>query len=252
MRPHLLLLGGTTEARLVAERLAARDDLDVTLSLAGRTQSPLAMPVPVRVGGFGGAEGLEAWLREHRVAALLDATHPYAARISAHAALAARRARVPLLCLARPAWAPEPGDDWRPVADVAAACVALGTAPRRVFLALGRQEVAGFAAAPQHRYLIRSVDPITPPPPMPEVTAITARGPFTLADEALLLDTHRIEVIVCKNSGGTASHAKLLAARARGLPVLMLQRPAPPEAPQVATVAAALEWLSHALKLRGV
>lgn len=236
----------------MAERLAARDDLDVTLSLAGRTQSPAALPVPVRVGGFGGAEGLEAWLREHRVAALLDATHPYAARISAHAALAASRAGVPLLCLARPAWVPEAGDDWRPVADVDAARVALGEAPRRVFLALGRQEVAGFAMAPWHRYLIRSVDPIIPPPPMPDVTAITARGPFSLADEESLLDTHRIEMIVCKNSGGTASHAKLLAARARGLPVLMLRRPTPPDAPQVTNVQDALDWLSHALKLRGV
>ncbi len=252
MRPHLLLLGGTTEARLLAEALAGRGDLDVTLSLAGRTQHPLAMPVPVRVGGFGGAEGLEAWLREYRVAALLDATHPYAARISANAALAARRAGVPLLCLARPAWVPEAGDDWRPVADVAAACAALGAAPRRVFLALGRQEVAGFASAPQHRYLIRSVDPITPPPPMPDVTCLTARGPFTLEDEARLLDAHGIEIIVCKNSGGTASHAKLVAARARGLPVLMLRRPDMPDAPCVTNVRAALDWLAHALNLRGV
>jgi len=224
----------------------------VTLSLAGRTQRPLAMPVPVRVGGFGGAEGLEAWLRDQRVAALLDATHPYAARISANAAMAARRAGVPLLVLARPAWEPGAGDDWRQVADVAAACAALGAAPRRVFLALGRQEVAGFAAAPQHRYLIRSVDPVTPPPPMPDVTCLTARGPFALENEERLLDAHRIEVIVCKNSGGTASRAKLLAARARRLPVLMLQRPPPPEAPSVASVAAALDWLVHALHLRGV
>lgn len=224
----------------------------MTLSLAGRTQSPVAMPVPVRVGGFGGAEGLEAWLRDHRVAALLDATHPYAARISANAAVAARRAGVPLLALARPAWVPEPGDDWRPVADVAAACAALGAEPRRVFLALGRQEVAGFADAPQHRYVIRSVDPIIPPPPLPYATCLTARGPFTLEDEARLLDAHRIEAIICKNSGGTASFGKLRAARARGLPVLMLQRPAPPEAPQVTDVATALDWLSHALNLRGV
>ncbi|MGX9964854.1 cobalt-precorrin-6A reductase [Roseomonas sp. F4] len=252
MRPHLLLLGGTTEARALALRLAERADLTVTLSLAGRTLNPVAMPVPVRSGGFGGAEGLEAFLREHRVTALLDATHPYAARISANAALAACRAGVPLLVLHRPAWLAEPGDDWRSVADVAAACAALGSAPRRVFLALGRQEVAGFAAAPQHRYLIRSVDPITPPPPMPEVTCLTARGPFTLADEEALLDAHGIEAIVCKNSGGVASFAKLVAARARRLPVFLLERPALPEAQQVTTVEAALDWLDHALSRRAV
>ncbi|MDO9498710.1 cobalt-precorrin-6A reductase [Falsiroseomonas sp.] len=252
MRPHLLLLGGTTEARALALRLAARTDLTVTLSLAGRTLNPAAMPVPVRSGGFGGAEGLEAYLRAHGVTALLDATHPYAARISANAALAARRAGVPLLVLHRLAWVAEPGDDWRPVADVAAACAALGHAPRRVFLALGRQEVAGFAAAPQHRYLIRSVDPITPPPPMPRVTCLTARGPFTLADEEALLDAHGIEAIVCKNSGGAASFAKLVAARARRLPVFLLDRPALPEAPRVATVESALDWLDHVLSRRAV
>ncbi len=252
MRPHLLILGGTTEARALAERLAGREGLQVTLSLAGRTLHPVAMPVPVRSGGFGGAAGLEAWLREQRIDLLLDATHPYAARISANAALAAQAAGVPLLALRRPAWVPVSGDDWRAVADVAAACAALGSAPRQVFLALGRQEVAGFEQAPQHRYLVRSVDPIIPPPPMPHVTCLTARGPFTLADEETLLDTHRIEAIVCKNSGGGASFAKLVAARARGLPVFMLNRPALPEAPQVSTVEAALDWLDHALSLRAV
>lgn len=236
----------------MAERLAPRNGLTVTLSLAGRTRNPAALPVPVRIGGFGGVEGLAAYLREHRIAAVLDATHPYAARISANAHLAARAGGVPLLALARPAWVPDAGDDWRPVADVPAACVALGFAPRRVFLALGRQEVAGFAAAPQHRYLIRSVDPITPPPPMPDVTCLTARGPFTLADEAALLDAHGIEAIICKNSGGTASFAKLVAARARRLPVFMLARPALPDAPHVATVEAALAWLDHALSRREV
>lgn len=252
MGHHILLLGGTTEARALAEHLAPRSDLMVTLSLAGRTLKPAALPVPMRVGGFGGAEGLEAWLRQHRIAALLDATHPYAARISTNAHRAARRAGVPLLALGRPAWVPEAGDDWRPVPDVAAACVALGAIPRRVFLALGRQEVAGFAATTQHRYLIRSVDPIIPLPPMPDVTCLTARGPFTLAEEAALLDAHRIEAIVCKNSGGTASFAKLVAARARRLPVFMLARPASPDAPHCTTVEEALAWLGHALSRREV
>jgi precorrin-6A/cobalt-precorrin-6A reductase len=252
MAHHILLLGGTTEARALAEHLALRAGIRVTLSLAGRTLNPAALPVPVRSGGFGGAEGLEAYLREHRIAALLDATHPYAARISANACFAAARAGVPILALSRPAWVPQAGDDWRAVADLAEACLALGEAPRRVFLALGRQEVAGFAAAPQHRYLIRSVDPIIPAPAMPHVTCLTARGPFTLADEEALLDAHAIQAIICKNSGGTASFAKLVAARARRLPVFMLARPPRPEAPQVTTVQAALNWLDHALSRREV
>jgi precorrin-6A/cobalt-precorrin-6A reductase len=247
MRHHTLLLGGTTEARLLAERLAARPDLRVTLSLAGRTANPASLPVPVRTGGFGGAEGLAAYLRAERVAVLLDATHPYAARISANAHRAAQQAGVPMLALRRPAWQPTPEDDWREVADVAAACAALGTVPRRVFLALGRQEVAGFAAAPHHRYLIRSVDPIEPPLPMPDVTCVTARGPFTLADDMALLAAHGIEAIVCKNSGGSASAAKLVAARARRLPVFLLARPALPDAPHVTGVDEALAWLDHAL-----
>ncbi len=236
----------------MAERLATRRDVCVTLSLAGRTANPASLPVPVRIGGFGGAEGLAAYLRTERIAALLDATHPYAAKISANAHHAAQQAGVPMLALRRPPWQPTPEDDWRDVADVAAACAALGPLPRRVFLALGRQEVAGFAAAPHHRYLIRSVDPIEPPPPMPHVTCLTARGPFTLADEAALLDAHGIEAIVCKNSGGSASLAKLVAARARRLPVFMLDRPALPDVPHVTTPGEALAWLDHALSRRGV
>jgi precorrin-6A/cobalt-precorrin-6A reductase len=252
MGHHILLLGGTTEARALAEHLATRADLRVTLSLAGRTANPAALPVPVRVGGFGGAEGLADYLRAEHITVLLDATHPYAARISANAHLAARQAGVTLLALRRPPWEKTAADDWRDVADVPAACAALGDAPRRVFLALGRQEVAGFAQAPQHRYLIRSVDPIDPPPPMPDVTCLTARGPFTLADEAALLAAHGIEAIVCKNSGGTASLAKLVAARALRLPVFLLARPMMPEGPAFASVAETLAALDHALSRREV
>ncbi len=252
MGHHILLLGGTTEARALAERLAARADLRVTLSLAGRTANPAALPVPVRVGGFGGVEGLADYLRAEGVTVLLDATHPYAARISANAHLAARQVGVPLLALRRPPWEGTSADDWRDVADVTAACAALGDAPRRVFLALGRQDVAGFAQAPQHRYLIRSVDPIDPPPPMPDVTCLTARGPFTLADEVALLAAHGIEAIVCKNSGGSASFAKLVAARARRLPVFLLARPMMPEGLAFASVAETLAALDHALSRRDV
>lgn len=252
MAHRILLLGGTFEARALAGELARRDDLAVTLSLAGRTKSPVQMPVPVRIGGFGGAEGLVAWLRGKNIAVLVDATHPYAAQISANAAMAARMAGLPLLALRRAAWRAEPGDDWREVADIPAALEAIGPPPRRIFLALGRQEVAGFAAAPQHRYVIRSVDPILPRLPLADVTYLTARGPFAVEAEQALLGEHRIEAIICKNSGGMASHGKIVAARALGLPVVMLARPALPEVPYCATVAEALTWLDHALRLRGV
>ena len=219
----------------------------MTLSLAGRTAHPLAMPVPVRVGGFGGVAGLVAWLRAERIDVLVDATHPYAARISANAVAATRITGVPLVALRRPGWRVGPGDDWRSVPDLAVALAALGDAPRRVFLALGRQEVAGIVAAPQHAYLIRSVDPILPA--IPGATCITARGPFDVADEAALLRAHRIEAIICKNSGGAASEGKLIAARQLGLPVLMLARPVLPDVPGCETVEAALV---HLRRLRGV
>ncbi|RWD72733.1 MAG: precorrin-6A/cobalt-precorrin-6A reductase, partial [Mesorhizobium sp.] len=150
---NILILGGTTEARQLAGKLARRADFSVTLSLAGRTESPVAQGVPVRVGGFGGAAGLAAYLRQEKVDLLIDATHPYAARISANAAEAARQSGVPILALRRPGWEPVAGDHWTLVDSAAEAARALGRAPRRVFLAIGRQEAGVFEAAPQHCYL---------------------------------------------------------------------------------------------------
>jgi precorrin-6A/cobalt-precorrin-6A reductase len=242
---RILILGGTLEARLLAQQLAARADHAVTLSLAGRTAAPAAQPVPVRVGGFGGAEGLAAYLRVERIEALIDATHPYAAKISANAARAAVAARVPLLMLHRPAWSPVAGDVWTEVADTSAAVHALGSAPRRVFLALGRQELNPFAAAPQHSYLIRSVDPIDPPLPVPHALYLTGRGPFTETDDRALLLAHGIGVIVAKNSGGSATYGKIAAARALGLPVILIRRPPLPAVPAVARVEDAVRWIDH-------
>ena len=223
---RILILGGTTEARRLAERLASRTDLAVTLSLAGRTAAPAAQPVPVRIGGFGGAAGLAAYLAAQAIDVLIDATHPYAAQISANAAEAAARVRMPLLALERPPWEPVDGDRWTEVADMPAAVAALGTAPRRVFLALGRKELRPFEAAPQHLYLVRSVDPVEPPLALPRCRAIiTGRGPFDEAAEHALLAQHRIDVIVAKNSGGAATYGKIAAARRLGLPVIMLRRP---------------------------
>jgi precorrin-6A/cobalt-precorrin-6A reductase len=254
---RILILGGTTEARRLAERLAGRADLAVILSLAGRTAAPALQPVPVRVGGFGGAQGLTAFLIDHKIDALVDATHPYAAVISANAADAAARAGVPLLALRRPGWVPVMGDRWTEVADVAGAVRELGDISRRVFLALGRKEIEPFARAPQHRYVVRSIDPVVPPLAVPHAVYVTGRGPFDEADERKLLEQHRIDVIVAKNSGGTATYGKIAAARARSLPVIMLRRPAPPppypppragegrEGAAVETVDDALAWLDH-------
>jgi precorrin-6A/cobalt-precorrin-6A reductase len=252
---RLLILGGTIEARQLAERLAPRAEFTVTLSLAGRTVSPAGHPVPVRVGGFGGAEGLADYLRAQRIDALIDATHPFADSISANAAQATKLAHVLLLALRRPPWTKVDGDSWIEVATVAEAVAALGDVPRRVFLALGRHDIQPFAAAPQHVYLVRSVDPVDPPPAVPKATYITARGPFSEAEDRALLEAHRIELVVAKNSGGTATYGKIAAARALGLAVILLKHPPLPEVASVETVEEVLAWLDHAVTVstaRGV
>jgi precorrin-6A/cobalt-precorrin-6A reductase len=242
---NVLILGGTTEARQLAGLLAGRADIKATLSLAGRTAAPAAQPVPVRIGGFGGAEGLANYLKDEHINALIDATHPYAAVISQHAADATASAGVPIVALRRPAWTATADDHWVEVGDMAGAVAALGTAPKRVFLAIGRKEVAAFAAAPQHHYLIRSVDPIEPPLNVPNATYILSRGPFPESDEKALLSDHRIETIVAKNSGGSATHGKIAAARTLGLNVIMLRRPALPEVPTVDDAHGVIAWLDH-------
>jgi len=244
---RILILGGTAEARALAHALAARDDISVTVSLAGRTAEPLPQAAPVRSGGFGGAEGLARYLSDERVDVLIDATHPYAAAISANAARAAGDAGVRLLALRRPPWEKVAGDNWIEVEDVEGAVRALGEQPKRAFLALGRNELRPFAAAPQHSYLIRSVDPVDPPLAVPDATYIAARGPFGESEDRALLARHNIEVIVAKNSGGEATYGKIEAARALGLPVIMLKRPALPQVASVATVEEVLAWLDHAL-----
>ena len=244
---RILILGGTAEARQLAGRLAGRTGLDVTLSLAGRTATPAAQPVPVRVGGFGGAAGLSNYLVGERIDALIDATHPYANVISANAVEAAQRSGVPLIALRRPPWIKVAGDRWIEVSDVGEAVRAIGQTPRRVFVALGRNELKPFGDAPQHYYLIRSVDPVDPPLPLPHVGYVTGRGPFGEADDHALMTEHRIDVVVAKNSGGTATYGKLAAARALGIDVIMLRRPPAPDGAAVATIEDAIAWLDHAL-----
>ena len=243
MAPRILILGGTTEARALAGRLAGDAGLDVIVSLAGRTEKPAPQPVPVRVGGFGGPAGLAAYLAAEGIAAVVDATHPYAARMSFNAAAACAAAGVPLVALRRPPWEPVAGDRWQEVADVPAAVAALGRQPRRAFLALGRNEVRAFEAAPQHAYVVRSVDPVEPPLAVPDAAYVLGRGPFGEAEDRALLQAHGIDVIVAKNSGGTATYGKMAAARALGIAVVLIARPPVPDVPVAARVAEAEAWV---------
>lgn len=244
---RILILGGTTEARQLAGLLAGRADLDVTLSLAGRTTSPLVQPVPTRVGGFGGAEGLALYLKSEGIDLLIDATHPFAARISANAALAAGSAGVAGVALCRPPWLRAEGDRWLPVESVQQAIQALGPFPRRVFLAVGRQEAHHANAAPIHRYLVRSVDAVEPPLTVPDVCYIRKTGPFHLEDEIRLLQDERIDSIIAKNSGGDATYAKIHAARNLGLTVLMVERPPASGLMSFQSVEAVLRHIDHVL-----
>jgi precorrin-6A/cobalt-precorrin-6A reductase len=244
---RLLILGGTTEARKLAERLAPRSDIAVTLSLAGRTALPVPHAVPVRAGGFGGAAGLADYIAANGIDALIDATHPYANIISANAVEAARQTGVAFVALRRPPWNSVAGDRWTEVDDTAAAAGALGANSRTVFVALGRNDLAPFIAAPQHVYLFRSVDPIDPPLPLPQAAYITARGPFSEADDRALMQSHGVEVVVAKNSGGNAAYGKIAAARGLGIEVILVRRPITPAAPAAETIDAAVEWLDHAL-----
>ena len=241
--PHVLLLGGTSEASALARLLAARPDIPAMVSLAGRTINPIEPPIAYRIGGFGGVEGLCAFLDEHAVTALVDATHPFAEQMSANAVEAARRMGVPLLSLQRPAWQARDGDRWSEVLDARAAMQALGPAPRRVFLTTGRLELPAFLAAPQHFYLVRSVDPPEELPPRARL--ILARGPFAEADEIRLMQEEAIDILVTKNSGGSATYGKISAARRLGLPVILLRRPKTAEVETVATAQEALAWIER-------
>jgi precorrin-6A/cobalt-precorrin-6A reductase len=244
---HILILGGTAEARQLASRLSQRHDLAITLSLAGRTAAPAEQSVPVRIGGFGGTDGLAGYLKAQRIDLLIDATHPYAAVMSAHAAEAAARGNVRLLALRRQPWTAVAGDRWEEVDTIEDAVLALGDAPRRAFLTVGRRDIVAFAAAPQHGYLIRSVDPIDPPLRVPSATYVTTRGPFSETDDRALMTAHHIDVVVAKNSGGDATYGKMAAARSLVIGVIMLRRPVLPAVTAVETVQDAVEWLDHAL-----
>jgi precorrin-6A/cobalt-precorrin-6A reductase len=239
---RVLILGGTGEARELAAVLAARPGWEVISALAGRVADPATPAGAVRVGGFGGVAGLTDWLQANDIEVVVDATHPFAARITEHAVAAAGRLHIPLLLLRRPGWVEGPEDRWHRVPDATAAAALLSALGERIFLATGRGDLPVFARLDRLWFLLRAVDP--PPPPLPARCAVLlARGPFPLDGERELLRRHRIDVVVSRDSGGAGSAAKLVAARELGLPVVLLDRPAPPDVPLVGSVEEALTRL---------
>ena len=248
MRRRVLILGGTGEAVDLARMLVSRAELDVVTSLAGRTRRPAAVPGRVRSGGFGGVEGLTAWLADAHVEAVVDATHPYAATISKHARLACDALGLPRVQLRRPAWSPVDGDAWTEVSDLDAAADAVAdarvSAHGRVFLSTGARDIRVFARLRETRFLVRLVDPPPTPLPLAGYELVVGRGPFAVEDERALLVEHRVELLVSKNSGG-AAYSKLAAARALGVPVVMVGRPDPEPGDGAETTRDVLRWLAR-------
>ena len=244
---RVLILGGTGDAAALAAQLSVLPGVEITTALAGRTQQPSALPGVVRVGGFGGSDGLLAYLKEKRIDILIDATHPFAAQMSWNAAMAAGEARLPHLMLVRPEWEKVAGDRWIEVENVEAAAQAIPMNARRIFLTIGRQQLAPFALLTEHWFLMRSIDPPATDMALPNGELLLDRGPFTLENESALLKQHRIEAIVSKNSGGDATYAKIMAARELELPIVMVQRPAMPSGDRVSDVASAVEWVKQRL-----
>jgi precorrin-6A/cobalt-precorrin-6A reductase len=250
LSPHILLLGGTSEASLAARALADAG-IRAVFSYAGRTDAPAPQPLPTRIGGFGGAEGLAAYCRDQGISHVIDATHPFAAQMSHNAHAACTALGLPLLRVERAPWAAAQGDNWQNVADIAGAVAALPSQPARVFLAIGKQNLQAFAGQTQHHFLLRLVDrPVAPP--LPNCTVVIAKGPFDVAGDSALMAQQRITHIICKNAGGKGASAKLAAARALGLPVIMIARPNLPACKTVANIPAMMAWLDHQIALRGV
>ena len=244
---HLLILGGTGEAAGLAEAALGRfgDAMSITTALAGRTRHPGPIAGEVRIGGFGGPEGLAEYLLERQVDRLIDATHPFAAEISRTARLGAGWAGVPRLVLLRPPWRPHPLDRWIEVDSIEAAALLVGRVGRRAWLTVGAGSLAAFASVSGVDFVVRLIDQPRERLPLESHAVVLGRGPFSLAGERQLLRHHAIDVLVCKASGGAATEAKLIAARELGLPVIMVRRPPREPGPTVATIEAALDWLAR-------
>jgi precorrin-6A/cobalt-precorrin-6A reductase len=224
--------------------MANEPDLEPILSLAGATANPAPSPIPLRVGGYGGVEGLATYLVRERIDAVVDATHPFAARMSANAVAACRAARTPLVVFTRPPWTREPGDRWIEVATMEDAADALGATQRTVFLTQGRLQLAPFVHASWRRYIVRAIDWPAEIDVLPNCKLILARGPFSLADELALMRNERVEALVTENSGGRATYAKIEAARTLGIEVVIVRRPAAPEAKTMHDLDALMRWIA--------
>ena len=243
-----LILGGTSDANRLAEA-AAQLGLDAIYSYAGRTQAPAVQSLPTRIGGFGGAEGLASYIRRQRITHVVDATHPFAVAMSRNAAVACATTGTALIALERAPWQRSPGNNWIEVEDVTAAVAALPEQRARIFLAIGRQHIAPFAARPQHAYTLRFADAPQGALPLPDASVIISRGPFTLAGDLDLMGSRNIEWIVARNAGGTGAFAKIDAARQLGLPVVMIARPALPERQSTESIDDVLAFLGHDARL---
>ncbi|MGH1349442.1 MAG: cobalt-precorrin-6A reductase [Methyloligellaceae bacterium] len=243
---HILILGGTQEANQLAS-VFAEQNIHAVYSYAGRTWKPKPQPVPTRVGGFGGVQGMIDYLCSHGISHVIDATHPFAAQISSNAAQACNACNIPLMSLERRPWCRSEGDDWVDVKDISAAVAQLNNTGERVFLAIGKQDIAPFAGLNQHFFLLRFVE-ITGDEVLPyNCKIIKDRGPFILKNDMELLKKYQITKIVSKNSGGSGARAKIDAAREAGISVVMIARPASLNVQKVYSPEEVMNWLQLSL-----
>jgi precorrin-6A/cobalt-precorrin-6A reductase len=251
MTHHLLILGGTTEATALAHVLHDAE-IQATFSYAGRVARPKRQPLPTRIGGFGGVDGLADYIRENGITHVVDATHPFAAQMSINAVAACAQTDTYLAALTRPKWQAQVGDEWRHVPDIAGAVAALDGHAQNVMLAIGRMHLDAFAPCPQHQYLLRLVDAPDGDVPLPNRHIIVDQGPFSVEGDTALMRDHSIEIVVAKNAGGTGARAKIDAARHLDIPIIMIDRPAIPDRPEVGKPQDVMDWLSHFSTDRGV
>lgn len=251
--PHILILGGTTEAARLAVALHDRfgTELAVTTSLAGMTRTPRELPGSTRIGGFGGVDGLAAWLRAHHVGLVIDATHPFASQMSANVRRACDAVSVPRLLFVRAPWTAKDGDNWRCVSNLNTAAALLPDVAKRVFLSIGAARLDLFSGLRNVHLVVRMIDPPEGPLPLADYSVVLARGPFDEEAERKLLRDERIEVVVSRNSGGVATVAKIRAARALNLPVVMVAPPVRETGECVGSLEGALQWITKRMAAVG-
>jgi precorrin-6A/cobalt-precorrin-6A reductase len=240
---QVLILGGIGEADQLAVRVSTIANVEVILSLAGRTNRSTETKINTRIGGFGGVDGLVNYVRDNSIDLLVDATHPFASQISFNAATAAQICKIPRLMLIRPAWQPINSDRWIEVENLQAAAKLLPSLAKRVFLTIGKQELSAFAHLSDIWFLMRSIDPPTSNMSLPKGEFLLATRTFLVANELDLLQKYQIQAIVSKNSGGEATYPKIIAARELDIPIVMVQRPTIPPGDRVTDVESAYQWI---------